>query len=54
MHEYPFTLFSIQSFVFTSGLALFVPFQVPYYSLINKMTSFMEQSPTLEVNLLIY
>jgi len=54
MHEYPFTFFNIQSFVLTNGLALFPHLQVPYYSLINQMTSFMEQSPTWKANLLIY
>jgi len=54
MHEYLFTFFIIQSFVLTNGLALFLPLQVPYYSLINQMTSFIEQSHTWKVSLLIY
>lgn len=35
-------------FFLSSGFALFLLLQVPYYSLINQMTSFMEQGPTLE------
>jgi hypothetical protein len=54
MHEYPFTFFIIQSFVLTNGLALFLPLQVPYYSRINQMTVFVEQSHTWKANLFIY